>query len=146
MSVGVLVLYRRHTGEHQVFEYPAPDGHSYALQQRLRLDADPRFELANIEICALSSDSLDSIKVTHPRYFSGTAVDLLAQYGIEHPCPDCDHRTFGYGAPPRSCDKHWQEDHPHGMRASIPVTFSYINHDLLRQLFAQTSQERGKRP
>ncbi|WP_280413181.1 hypothetical protein [Nocardia asiatica] len=36
-------------------------------------------------------------------------------------CPACRDLIDKYGAPDRSCDTHWDEDHPGGTRISIPV-------------------------
>jgi hypothetical protein len=37
-------------------------------------------------------------------------------------CPDCRDLIDKYGAPDRSCDIHWQEDHPGGTCISVTVT------------------------
>ncbi|MFG1794173.1 hypothetical protein [Nocardia sp. NPDC049149] len=76
MSYGLLVLYQRHTGDHQLCEFDGPDGAREAVAERLRLERDPRYAVDNVEICALSSESLASIKVTHSRYFGGRQVDF----------------------------------------------------------------------
>lgn len=79
---GFLVLYQRHTGDHQVLEFPGDDGHRESLRRRLDLERDwyLQAERHNVEICSLSSDSLDSIRQTHSRYFDGRQVDLLERF------------------------------------------------------------------
>ncbi|MFE3758521.1 hypothetical protein ACFXO9_29815 [Nocardia tengchongensis] len=74
---GFLILYRRHSGERQVVEYDGPEGDRDALRERLRLEAEHRFEGEDVEIAVISSDSLATVMVTHSRYFNGREVDLL---------------------------------------------------------------------
>lgn len=50
-------------------------------------------------------------------------------------CPDCEHLAIGYGAPPRWCDKHWQEDHPNGVR--IETRLLEVDYDLLRAIIGE---------
>ncbi len=52
-------------------------------------------------------------------------------------CGDCESFIIKYGAPDRSCDKHWEEDHPGG----ISVTFQLVdvNRDALRLFFGEGS-------
>ncbi|MFD6357929.1 hypothetical protein [Nocardia tengchongensis] len=74
---GFLIIYERHSGNRQVLEYPGQDGHRAAVSKRLELEAQGRFVGRNIEIAALSTDSLETLQVTHSRYFRGTEVDFL---------------------------------------------------------------------
>ena len=78
---GFLILYRRHSGERQVLSYDGPDGRQRALLERLRLEADGRFKDSDIEIAAVSSDSIETVKATHARYFNGDEIDFLAMAG-----------------------------------------------------------------
>ena len=66
---GFVVEYNRKSSEWKVTEYPGADGHREALLRRLQLEAertDPNWEIAS-----LNSDSLETIKRTHARYFEG---------------------------------------------------------------------------
>ncbi len=74
---GFLILYRRRSGERQVFEFPGADGPVDAARARLRYERDSRFRDSGIEIAAISSDSLETVMRTHSRYFRGTEVDFL---------------------------------------------------------------------
>ncbi|MEU1550247.1 hypothetical protein [Nocardia sp. NPDC005745] len=49
-------------------------------------------------------------------------------------CPDCRDLIDKYGAPDRSCDTHWQEDHPGSTRTSITFTDVNVNHDTFELL------------
>lgn len=66
--VGFLVTYNRRTGAGQVEEFGGLDGPRRAFERRLQLESER--QNPDIEIAALSSDSLDTLKVTHSRYFS----------------------------------------------------------------------------
>jgi hypothetical protein len=58
-------------------------------------------------------------------------------------CPDCEETTRRYGAPDRSCDKHWQEDHPNGF--SMKFESTDVNPRAL-ELFFGLSSNRGTTP
>jgi hypothetical protein len=77
--ISALVLYERHTGEHQVFTFDDPGA---ATRWRLWLETCPDYMFTgrNIEIASLSSDSLATIRQTHSRYFYGREADLLSRY------------------------------------------------------------------
>jgi hypothetical protein len=79
---GYLILYRRHSGERQVIEFGGPGGHREAVNMRLRLEAEKRFAGENIEIAAISSDSIETVRSTHSRYFEGDEVDLLGELKV----------------------------------------------------------------
>lgn len=49
-------------------------------------------------------------------------------------CRECEDLIIGYGALDRSCDKHWREDHPNGIRFKTKVL--EVDHAVLRNLFA----------
>ncbi|MFG1791244.1 hypothetical protein [Nocardia sp. NPDC049149] len=76
---GFLIFYKRISGEYQVIEFDGEDGHREALRERLRLESDARFADGDIEIAALSSDSLDSVRKTHSRYFNGEKAQFIEQ-------------------------------------------------------------------
>ncbi len=62
-----LITYHRRTGAVNVTEYQGSDGRRQAMRERFRLEAervDP-----DIEIVSLNSDSLETVKQTHSRYF-----------------------------------------------------------------------------
>ena len=64
---GFLIEYNRRTGAVHVTEFPGAEGHRHALRERLKLEAeavDP-----NMEIVSLVSDSEETIRKTHSRYF-----------------------------------------------------------------------------
>lgn len=63
-----IVIYDRRKGLSRVAEYSGPDGHRKAFAERLRLESENQDP--NVEIVSLVSDSLDSIKRTHSRYFA----------------------------------------------------------------------------
>lgn len=63
---GFVIEYNRRTGEWRADQFAAPQD---ALTERLRrevLRTDP-----DIEIASLNSDSLETVKHTHSRYFQG---------------------------------------------------------------------------
>lgn len=67
MMTAFLITYHRRTGEVSVTEFPGPEGGHRAMRERFRLEAervDP-----DVEIVSLNSDSLETIKKTHSRYF-----------------------------------------------------------------------------
>ena len=64
---GFLIVYNRITGEVAVTEFLSETGHREAMQARLDLEetrTDP-----DVEIMSIGSDSLDTVRVTHSRYF-----------------------------------------------------------------------------
>ncbi|WP_416562767.1 hypothetical protein [Nocardia testacea] len=78
MSVpGFLILYKRRSGEYQVIEYGGQEGRRAALSERLRLEASDEFPGEEFEVAALFSDSLESVKKTHSRYFQGEKVEFV---------------------------------------------------------------------
>jgi hypothetical protein len=74
---GYLIIYERTSGNRQVIEYHGKEGHRKALQQRLILEAEKRFIDKDVEIVAISSKSLDTVKTTHARYFQGQEIEFL---------------------------------------------------------------------
>lgn len=64
---GFLIQYDRKTGRTVFSEYKGVDGPRLALAQRLKLEKNRRD--SDIEIVSLNSDSLETIKKTHSRYF-----------------------------------------------------------------------------
>lgn len=66
---GYVVEYNRKSRDWKVTEFPGPDGHRAAMRRRIELEEsrqDP-----DIEIVSLNSDSLDTVRKTHARYFEG---------------------------------------------------------------------------
>jgi len=66
---GFLIEYNRRTLEWHAKEFDGPSGHRDALEARIRREHE-RTDL-NIEIVSLNSDSFETIKKTHSRYFQG---------------------------------------------------------------------------
>lgn len=65
---GFVIEYHRPTGARRVHEFPGVDGHRQALLKRLQLEASR--EDSDWEIASLNSDSLETLKKTHSRYFA----------------------------------------------------------------------------
>jgi hypothetical protein len=66
---GFVIQYNRRTKESEVTEFLEPNGHREAMRRRLELERerhDPE-----IEIVSLASDSLQTVRRTHSRYFEG---------------------------------------------------------------------------
>lgn len=52
---------------------------------------------------------------------------------IEQPvCADCEALITGYGSPDRSCDTHWTEDHPDGIRMRLQLL--EVDPDVLKKV------------
>ncbi|NUL43850.1 hypothetical protein F7P69_01360 [Cellulosimicrobium funkei] len=62
-----VIQYNRRTGDREVTSFSDKDGHRLAFKERMRLERQ-RTD-ADVEIVSIISDSLDSIKLTHSRYF-----------------------------------------------------------------------------
>jgi len=71
---GFVIEYNRRSRDYRVTTFDGEGGHREAFERRLELEADR--EDTNIEIVSLTSDSLDTVKKTHSRYFAGR--ELLA--------------------------------------------------------------------
>lgn len=69
---GFLIQYNRRTRASYITEYLEADGHRQAMRRRLELEREPRD--ADVEIVALASDSLETVRRTHSRYFAGELV------------------------------------------------------------------------
>lgn len=65
---GFVIVYNRRTGASEVTAYNAPTGHRDALRRRLELE-EQRTD-ADVEVVSLVSDSIDTIRRTHSRYFA----------------------------------------------------------------------------
>ena len=72
---GFVIVYNRRTGASEVTAYDAPTGHRDALRRRLELE-EQRTD-ADVEVVSLVSDSIDTIRRTHSRYF-GHEVSRIA--------------------------------------------------------------------
>lgn len=66
---GFVIEYNRRTQDWSVTEFPSDTGHREAL--RLRLERERNRTDKDIEIVSLVSDSLQTIRKTHARYFVG---------------------------------------------------------------------------
>ncbi|MGY4642815.1 hypothetical protein [Cellulomonas sp. URHB0016] len=71
---GFVIVYNRRTGAADVTEFPAADGHRAALQYRLKLEVER--EDADVEIVSLASDSIETVRSTHSRYFKRDLAQL----------------------------------------------------------------------
>jgi hypothetical protein len=72
---GYLVMYNRKSRDWSVQVFGGADGHKAALLRRLELEHDRVDD--DIEIASLNSDSLETIKKTHSRYFEGIEQELV---------------------------------------------------------------------
>lgn len=71
---GYVIEYNRATGQREVTTFEGENGHREALRYRLERERDrPSREW---EIVSLNSDSLETVRKTHSRYFVGEAVHL----------------------------------------------------------------------
>ena len=64
---GYVIEFNRRSGAANVTEFPGADGHRDAL--RLRLELEKARRDPDMEIVSLVSDSLDTVRRTHSRYF-----------------------------------------------------------------------------
>ena len=69
---GFVIQYNRKSREWMVTEFPGDQGHQAAFLRRLELEKTR--ENDDWEIASLNSDSLETIKSTHARYFEGTEL------------------------------------------------------------------------
>lgn len=65
---GFVIEYNRRTGAANITEFAGADGHRAALRRRLELEVDRHDD--DIEIVSLASDSLETVRTTHSRYFA----------------------------------------------------------------------------
>lgn len=72
---GFLVIYNRKSRDWSVQEFDGADGHKAALLRRLELEHDRTDQ--DVEIASLNSDSLETVKKTHSRYFEGAEKVLV---------------------------------------------------------------------
>ncbi|MFC8191056.1 hypothetical protein ACFUMH_05260 [Cellulomonas sp. NPDC057328] len=63
---GFVITYHRRTGATEVQEYAGPTGPRDALQRRLELEGTAA---QDVEIVSLVSDSIETVRQTHSRYF-----------------------------------------------------------------------------
>ena len=68
--VGFLIEYNRRTRVRRVTEFATP---REAMEHRLQLETTRTDD--DVEIAALASKSLETLKQTHSRYFSGADLD-----------------------------------------------------------------------
>jgi hypothetical protein len=70
---GFVIQYNRRTGASEVTAFDGEGGHREALKMRLRLDAERVDD--EIEIVSVVSDSLETVRQTHSRYFRSELAD-----------------------------------------------------------------------
>jgi len=73
---GFVIEYHRPSGELRLHEFKGEDGHRQALLRRLELESrrlDDSWEIASI-----NSDSVETLRKTHARYFSDGEIRLSA--------------------------------------------------------------------
>ena len=73
---GYVIEYNRLTGDRKVIEFLGSSGHRDALLARLRIEKERPSQ--DWEIVSLNSDSLDTVKKTHSRYFTGKQVTAMS--------------------------------------------------------------------
>ena len=66
---GFVIEYNRKTGDRRVYTFEGPEAHKNALEYRFELEEQHVND--GWEIASLVSDSLETIKRTHSRYFQG---------------------------------------------------------------------------
>lgn len=64
---GFVIEYNRLSGERRVHSFPGTEGHREALRRRLELESTRESE--DWEIVSLNSDSIETVRRTHARYF-----------------------------------------------------------------------------
>lgn len=64
---GFVIQYNRRTGQSHVTSFAEKNGNRAALRHRLQLESE-RVD-ADIEIVSVVSDSLETVRRTHSRYF-----------------------------------------------------------------------------
>lgn len=62
-----VINFNRRTGEVEVTSFAEPGGHRAAILERLRREAER--DDPDLEVVSLISDSLETVKQTHGRYF-----------------------------------------------------------------------------
>lgn len=73
---GYVIEYNRLTGDRKVIEFQGAFGHRDALLARLRIEKER--PSGDWEIVSLNSDSLETVKKTHSRYFTGKQVAAMS--------------------------------------------------------------------
>lgn len=66
---GFVIEYNRKSRDYRVTTFDGEGGHREAFERRLLLEANR--DDHDVEIVSLTSDSLDTVKKTHSRYFAG---------------------------------------------------------------------------
>ena len=70
---GFVIQYNRRTGKSRVTTFAENGGHRAALKHRLQLESE-RVD-GDVEIVSVVSDSLDTVRRTHSRYFREEPVE-----------------------------------------------------------------------
>jgi hypothetical protein len=71
---GFVIEYHRKTRESHVTSFLGESGYREAFNQRLRLEAENQDP--DVEIVSLVSDSLESARATHSRYFENEVTSV----------------------------------------------------------------------
>ena len=66
---GFVVEYNRRSRDWRVTSFGGPDGHRAAMRRRIELE-ESRLD-NDVEIVSLNSDSIETVRRTHARYFQG---------------------------------------------------------------------------
>lgn len=70
MMTGFLVEYHRPSGDWSITEFPGERGRAEALRESFELERSRAN--TDYEIAVLATDSLETLKRTHSRYFNGS--------------------------------------------------------------------------
>jgi len=71
---GFVIEYNRKNRESRVTSFAGEDGFREAFNERLRLEAEN--QNPDVEIVSLVSDSVESARVTHSRYFENVVATV----------------------------------------------------------------------
>lgn len=78
--VGAIIRYNRLTGDRVVRVYEGPDGYRQAVRDKQFLShVATDGNTGPWELVVLGSDSMDTLKLTHSRYFSGHDITALQE-------------------------------------------------------------------
>ena len=70
---GFLIEYHRPSGDWSIRSFGGDSGYLMAMEESFVLERSRRN--SDFEVAALASDSLETLQVTHSRYFSGEQRD-----------------------------------------------------------------------
>lgn len=72
MMPGFVIEYHRPSGDYRLYEFPGDLGHRAALEKRFELENNREDD--DWEIASLNSDSIETLRRTHARYFGGSEL------------------------------------------------------------------------